>query len=479
MKRKLDPMKPKQRPPNRSEGRKEDLPMRKSDRKRKIMFETYKNYRADKFKTLKRILDGKSENENHQEPPNLYEHWKNQFENESGNDIRDPKCKEIQWSVCRPICAEEVKYCLDKSADTAAGIDGIKKSDLRKVAPKELATWMNVFLIYEKLPEALMGGMCSLIPKVQTPKEPTDYRPITVTSKLRRLFHSVLNSRLADIPLSVRQKGFRSVDSCAENTFILKELLSRARKNVKPLYLAFLDVKNAFGSVSHTTLFMAAKRMGLPPPLISYLGWLYSSEWIKFRGSEKTSRVNCGVLQGDPLSGTLFNFVVDYAVNEMSFDYGRTIGSTKLRYGAFADDIWLAADTKIGLAELVKTYTDAMAKSGCSMKPSKCATFALVVDKQRRKWFVDKEPFIKINDEFVPAKSIVETYKYLGLHEAVTGSSIESLKTVVTAKLQRLSEACLKPQWKLEGLRKCFLPSKYHQLVLSNCGVGVLRYLDK
>ena len=479
VKQKLDPTEPKQSPPRRNEGRVDDQTLRKSDLKRKLMFETFKNYRNDKFKTLKRILDGKSETVTPQEPPNLFEYWKTQFENPSSNDNRETNRKGIQWRVCRPICAEEVKYCLDKSAETAAGIDGIKKCDLRKVAPKELATWMNVFMLNGKLPEALMGGMCSLIPKVQTPKEPTDYRPITVTSKLRRLFHSVLNNRLAEIPLSVRQKGFRSVDGCAENTFILKELLSRARKNVKPLYLAFLDVKNAFGSVSHSTLFKAAERMGVPPPLVSYLGWLYSSEWIRFRGSEETSRVNCGVLQGDPLSGTLFNFVVDYAVNEMTFDYGHTIGTTKLRYGAFADDIWLAADTKIGLSALVKTYTDAMAKSGCSMKPSKCATFALVADKQRRKWFVDKEPFVKINQEFVPAKSIVETYKYLGLHESVTGSSIENLKTTVNTKLQRLSDACLKPQWKLAGLRKCLLPSTYHQLVLSNCGVGVLRYLDK
>ena len=51
--------------------------------------------------------------------------------------------------------------------------------------------------------------------------------------------------------------------------------IQRAKKRLRPLYVAFIDVRKAFDSVSHQTMLLAAKRMGMPGPLLEYLAEFY------------------------------------------------------------------------------------------------------------------------------------------------------------------------------------------------------------
>ena len=55
----------------------------------------------------------------------------------------------------------------------------------------------------------------------------------------------------------------------------MRLLLDRARKEKRPLALAFLDVAKAFDSVDHESLLLEASRKGIPPHIMAYLGQLY------------------------------------------------------------------------------------------------------------------------------------------------------------------------------------------------------------
>ena len=98
-------------------------------------------------------------------------------------------------------------------------------------------------------------------------------------------------------------------------------------KTPKPLYICFIDVKKAFDSVSHQSLLLACKRMGLPEPLVNYIQSLYSqgTTWLAYNG--KLSRpIKCGggVKQGDPLSCYLFNSVIDWVLLNVDPNIGAT-----------------------------------------------------------------------------------------------------------------------------------------------------------
>ena len=100
---------------------------------------------------------------------------------------------------------------------------------------------------------------------------PAAHRLITVSSVLVRQFHGILAWRLeASCPVGeAHQKGFRRVDSCAENLILLRAAITAATNSKKPLdlFIAYLDFRKAFDSVSHKSLLLACKRIRVPEPL--------------------------------------------------------------------------------------------------------------------------------------------------------------------------------------------------------------------
>ncbi|KAE9383696.1 hypothetical protein BT96DRAFT_783482, partial [Gymnopus androsaceus JB14] len=63
------------------------------------------------------------------------------------------------------------------------------------------------------------------------------------------------------------QNGFREKYRTHNNSFILRSSIDEARANGKPLYVAFIDLKNAFPSTDLPTLWLKLWRAGISGPL--------------------------------------------------------------------------------------------------------------------------------------------------------------------------------------------------------------------
>ena len=452
----------------------------KRQRKKRRYRETMLLYRKNPGEMVKRVLEDREESPVESvERQVLHDYWRAAFTTGSVRDDRNPEqVNDTKWDLLAPIEAAEVGRAIKLCADTAAGPDKLTKADIVRLGEKEIAEWFNLFLLLGRLPHALMGGVCSLIPKVNQPTDPSEFRPIVVTSKLRRLFHSIIAKRMGAVPLSLRQKGFRAFDGAQESTFIVRSLIDRAKRERKPLALAFLDVKNAFGSASHESLFKAAARMGVPAPMVAYLRDLYSRETIIFKGCADRFVPNVGSLQGDPLSGVLFNFLIDWAASALSPEFGVKVGSENVNHGLFADDAWLCADTMGGLQMLTTQYSEALGKVGCILKPSKCASLNIGIDGKRQLWYCDDKKEVTIGGVGVKALKVNEAYRYLGLNESVEGTSTNDTFAKFMTQLKRVTSSLLKPQWKLAALRTNIIPGLHHTLVLSNCSIGCLKRFD-
>ena len=76
-----------------------------------------------------------------------------------------------------------------------------------------------------------------------------------------------------------RHGGFLKVVRCADNLAILEAIIGEARKQRKErfAFLTSLDIKNAFGSVSHKAIFDALEQSGAPPELVEYISYAYSN----------------------------------------------------------------------------------------------------------------------------------------------------------------------------------------------------------
>ena len=95
-------------------------------------------------------------------------------------------------------------------------------------------------------------GYTALIPKVDNPRTPSDFRPITITSVLMRGLHKILAKRISrNIPIDVRQKGFKEEEGAGANILILKDLIRQAKEQPQTTYFCFIDFSKAFDSISH------------------------------------------------------------------------------------------------------------------------------------------------------------------------------------------------------------------------------------
>ena len=84
-------------------------------------------------------------------------------------------------------------------------------------------------------------------------------------------------------------------------------------------------MKKAFDSVSHGSLWVACRRLGVPEHLINYLKIYYrfsSTQLALQEGMTPSISIRSGIKQGDPVSVHLFNMVIDLCTARLD----KTIG---------------------------------------------------------------------------------------------------------------------------------------------------------
>ena len=420
-------------------------------------------------------------------PPSVEElrvHWGRLFESESVSNNHRIAAGETIWSLCDPFGCSEVAKVLKKGTENAPGPDGLTLDFLKwGVNLKELTAWFNTFLLVG-IPLDLLSGQVTLVPKVASPGACKDYRPITVTSRVLRVYHSLITGRFQEeVSLPEEQRGFRKLDGCRDNIWSLQELIRTTTANGrKELNLAFLDVKNAFGSVSHQAIHQACKRKGVPAPLLRHIERTYANTFVTFKGDpeKKQYHVRSGVLQGDPLSAELFIHVMDLATS-LSIDPDIGVGSDTGRrcsYLAYADDMALMAKRKVELVKQVEALERAMASLGMVLNAGKCGTIRIACDSHRKRTWVDPSSFLEVNGGPVPSLGLKDTYRYLGMQFSPAGIRCKVSSQLETG-LKNIGSAPVDPQQRLFALREVLLPQLAHQLVLGVTTGKALKELDR
>ncbi|KFD59463.1 hypothetical protein M514_28358, partial [Trichuris suis] len=200
--------------------------------------------------------------------------------------------------------------------NTASGPDRVPATAAKKIPAPLLAKIFNLWLFYLDIPSEYKVSRTVLLPKGDPLTTSTDFRPISISSTIYRLFSKIIAMRLADhVNLNLRQKGFvRGVDGCNTNIRILQACIQEARWRGTELAIAFLDLAKAFDSVSHNSILRALKRHAVPIYLQRLIENMLTGGSTVVELSSRRSAplpIRCGVKQGDPISPLLFNLVLD------------------------------------------------------------------------------------------------------------------------------------------------------------------------
>ena len=86
---------------------------------------------------------------------------------------------------------------------------------------------------------------------------------------------------------------------------------------LKILYLAFIDISKAYDSIQRSLIWLALKKIGLPPKLIKMIQVIYQSIECRVRIEGKDSdpfEILVGLLQGDSNSTLIFTIIFSMIV---------------------------------------------------------------------------------------------------------------------------------------------------------------------
>ena len=201
--------------------------------------------------------------------------------------------------------------------------------------------------------------------------------------------------------LSEEQKCARPTEGCYD--------VGQARRN-KKLCVAWLDIRNAFGSVPHVTIVNTLRHIGVPNPIVSLIMIAYTGASTTIKSSAGETRsipIRAGVKQGCPLSPVLFNLCIKLILRRVKSAAAKLKSGDCNHYGtalsclAYADDLVVVARSKAALQLLLDAASDAAHIVGLSFRPDKCASLSLMSTKQRA-IFVHQQDFL-IQGNHIPA----------------------------------------------------------------------------
>ncbi len=234
---------------------------------------------------------------------------------------------------------------LDSLRPSAAGLDGVPPWLLRLAAPflaLPLSMLYNLSLQESIVPSQWKIAYIVPIPKNPTPVNPSDFRPLSITSVISRVFERLfvrkfLYPSFSDPPPPLRfgdQFAFRPTGSTTAAVIANLECITTMLRTEPFVRVVSLDFSKAFDTVRHSTLLSKLANLRLPDEaynwIVEYL--CEHTHCTKFAGEiSGFAKVGAGVFQGTGSGPALF----DVAASDLS---ARDIVN---KINKYADDTYL------------------------------------------------------------------------------------------------------------------------------------------
>ena len=298
----------------------------------------------------------------------------------------------------------------------APGIDDIPNEFLKyggDIMIKSLSDLFTCISDFEMIPDDWCKGIIKPLHKSGSIYDLDNYRGITLTSNVNKVFSKILETLILDFLesnniLGETQGAFRKDRRIEDQIFSLQGIASLYKSSRKPLYLAFLDLSKAFDRVWRDGLFALLWENGIKGKCWRLLRKMYEKVENKVIFGDFESDwfdQEFGLKQGCVLSPTLFSILMTDLANMLeNSSIGANISSKLINCLLFADDVVLIAESPEELQELLNISNAFANKWNLKFNPKKSKI--LITSKK-----INKEGTWKLGNE--PIEETGE-YKYLG-----------------------------------------------------------------
>lgn len=327
-----------------------------------------------------------------------------------------------------PINISEISLAINKLKNNKApGLDNITNNMLKcghSFLINCLKKMFNSCLSSGLYPTVWAEGYIKPLFKNGNSDDPNNYRGLTITSCIGKLFNSILNSRLDKFLLNNKliddsQIGFTKKARTSDHMFVLKCIVDKycSHKDGR-VFACFVDLRKAFDTVIHTGLKLKLLDIGVGSRFYNVIKNMYSiSKTCINIGKGSRSDFfpnNLGVKQGDNLSPNLFKIFINDLPKYLKHTSSPVVlNSHSVNCLMYADDIVLLSLSSNGLQEKI----DMLAKF--------CKDWCLTVNLSKTKIVIFNKAGRHLKYNFTYDKNNVECVskcKYLGITFCSSGS---------------------------------------------------------
>ena len=135
------------------------------------------------------------------------------------------------------------------------------------------------------------------IPKERDSHSLSQFRPISLLNIEGKVFFSVIASRLAEYVLSnkyvdtsIQKGGVPGVPGCIEHSSMIWEAIQRAKKRRLSLYVVWLDLANACGSVPHQLIWKTLETHHVPRHVVQIIQTYFDGFMMRFSTKTYTTK---------------------------------------------------------------------------------------------------------------------------------------------------------------------------------------------
>ena len=243
------------------------------------------------------------------------------------------------------VTSREVELCLKRLKNRRApGICSITAVLLKKGWESWLAYISNIVWITKTIPDYWRRGIILPFWKNKGNKEVcSNHRGITLLSIPGKLFAMLLLEPIRPTFHNHRrseQAGYTAGRSTNEHIFAIGQIIEKSKEFNKSTYIAFIDFKSAFDSVSHDALWTILQ--------------ICTRSAMRLASSlSEEFTIDTGVKQGCVIAPYIFNCVIDHLMRRLLHrcSLGIQLGEYQLTDLDYADEIAIFAPSACVLQE--------------------------------------------------------------------------------------------------------------------------------